>query len=123
MATVRIDAGTVHLELGGWEALWAFHGSFAIPLANIANASTDKPPSYFSSIRVLGTGAGPLLRAGTFLYHGDTVFFDFSHEDRVLVIDLVPGASNYAHLFVHIDGPDTPALAAERINAARTPAS
>ena len=70
---------------------------------------------------LLGTGAGSLKRAGTYLYHGETVFFDFSHEDNVLVIDLVPNASRYRHLFVAVDPPDTPAAAAERINAAVPP--
>jgi hypothetical protein len=121
MATIRIDGETLHVELGGWEALWAFHGSFAIPLANVVHASTDKPPAYFSSLRLLGTGAGSLKRAGTYLYHGETVFFDFSREDNVLVIDLAPNASRYRHLFVAVDPPDTPAAAAERINAAVPP--
>jgi len=118
MATIRIENDTLHLELGGWEALWAFHGSFAIPLTNITRASTDKPPSFWESLRLLGTGAWPLKLAGTFRYHGETVFFDFQKEDAVLVIDLVPGTSNYRHLFVHVDPPDTPAAAAARITAA-----
>ena len=118
MATIRIENDTLHVEMQGLEALWAFHGSFAIPLTNIVRASTDKPPAFWESIRLLGTGAYPLKEAGTFRYHGETVFFDFQREDAVLVIDLVPGASNYRHLFVHVDPPDTPAAAAERITAA-----
>jgi hypothetical protein len=121
MATIRIETDTLHVELAGWEALWAFHGSFAIPLKNIARASRDKPPSFWESIRLLGTGAWPLKLAGTFLYHGETVFFDFQKEDAVLVIDLVPGASNYRHLFVHVDPPDTPDAATARISAALSP--
>ena len=40
MATIRIDGETLHVELGGWEALWAFHGSFAIPLVTWASAAS-----------------------------------------------------------------------------------
>jgi hypothetical protein len=118
MASVRIDGGTLHVELKGVEALWAFHGSFAIPLTNVSAASVDKPPGFWSAIRLFGTGAYPFKAAGTFLYHGEVVFFDYRGGEDVLVIDLAPGASAYKHLFVHIDAPDTPREAAARINAA-----
>jgi hypothetical protein len=129
MATVRIDNDTLHVELGGWDKLWAVHGSFAIPLANVAGASTEKPPSFWETLKIIGTGiptwplsgegAWPQLKmAGTFLYHGEVVFFDYQGEENVLVIDLAPGASAYKHLFVHVDEPDTPGEAAQRINAA-----
>jgi hypothetical protein len=118
MARVRIDGGTLHVELKGIEMLWAVHGSFAIPLSNVSAASIDKPPGFWSAIRLIGTGVYPLKAAGTFLYHDEVVFFDYQGKDDVLVIDLVPGASNYKHLFVHVDEPDTPREAALRINAA-----
>ncbi|MDB5071847.1 MAG: hypothetical protein JWM87_2958 [Candidatus Eremiobacteraeota bacterium] len=129
MATVRIEGETLNVELRGWDKVWAVHGSFAIPLANIAGASTDKPPSFWETLKVIGTatptwplsgeGEWPHLKmAGTFLYHGEVVFFDYQGKDNVLVIDLRPGASAYKHLFVHVDEPDTPEEAALRINAA-----
>ncbi len=121
MATVRIDGDTLHVELSGWDKIWAVHGSFAIPLANVAGASATKPPSFWEALKLFGTNSPaplPVKMAGTFLYHGETVFFDYQREDNVLVIDLVPGASTYKHLFVHVDPPDTPQVAADRINAA-----
>ena len=119
MATVRVDQDAVHLELSGWDQLWAVHGSFAIPLANIATVSIEKPPSFWESLKLIGTGSfWPVKMAGTFLYHGEVVFFDYRGEDQVLVIGLTPGASNYKHLFVHVDEPDTPAAAAGRIDGA-----
>ena len=33
MATIRIENDTLFIDLGGWDVFWAFHGSFAIPLA------------------------------------------------------------------------------------------
>jgi hypothetical protein len=121
MATVRIEDRTLHVELQGWDVLWAVHGSFAIPLENVAGATTEKPPGFFESIKLIGTGSIaplPVKMAGTFLYHGEVVFFDYQSDDRVLVVDLEPGASRYKHLFVHVDEPDTPAAAAARIEAA-----
>lgn len=119
MATVRIEGETLHVELRGWDVLWAVHGSFAIPLENIAGASVEKPPGFFETLRLIGTASPwPYKMAGTFLYHGEVVFFDYQREENVLVVDLRPGASRYKHLFVHVDEPDTPEAAAGRINAA-----
>jgi hypothetical protein len=119
MATVNIDNHTLNVELSGWDKVWAVHGSFAIPLANVAGASVEKPPSFWEALKLIGTGLPwPLKMAGTFLYHGETVFFDYQRDDNVLVIDLEPGVSAYRHLFVHIDEPDTPQAAAQRVNTA-----
>ncbi len=116
MATVRIDGDTLHVELKTMDVfLWAVHGSFHIPLANVTGASTTKPPSFWESLKLLGTNAGSLKMAGSFVYHGEVVFFDYSGPDDVLVVDLTGG---YKHLFVHVDAPDTPEAAAQRIVAA-----
>jgi hypothetical protein len=116
MATVLIDGDTLHVELKGLEVFWAVHGSFHIPLANVTGAGTTKPPSFWESLKLIGTGAGSLKMAGTFLYHGDVVFFDYAGNEAVLVVDLTGG--RYKHLFVHVDLPDTPEAAAQRIQAA-----
>jgi hypothetical protein len=116
MATVRIAGATLQIELEGLEVIWAVHGSFHIPLANVTRAGTTKPPSFWESLKLIGASIPPLKMAGTFLYHGDVVFFDYGREDAVLVIDLEN--SRYKHLFVHVDAPDTPAAAAQRIQAA-----
>ncbi|MEO7040306.1 MAG: hypothetical protein ABI186_09785 [Candidatus Elarobacter sp.] len=119
MATVTVDDVNLLVELSGWDTLMAVHGSFTIPIENVAGASLEPPPSFWESLKLLGTDSIlPFKMAGTFLYHGETVFFDYQREDNVLVIDLAPGASAYKHLFVHVDEPDTPAAAAERINVA-----
>jgi hypothetical protein len=57
--------------------------------------------------------------AGSYLYHGQAAFFDFhGNEDAIVAIDLA--SERYKHLYIHVDPPDTPAAAAERINAAAT---
>ena len=104
MATLRIEDEMLHVELKGAEALWAVHGSFHIPLASVARAGTDKPPSFWESLKLIGTGAGRLKMAGTFLYHGEVCFFDYAGDERVLVIDVTD--SNFKHLFVAIDAPE-----------------
>jgi hypothetical protein len=121
MAKVRIDGETLLVELGGMEVFWAVHGSFRIPVASVTGAGTTQPPSFWESLKLIGSNLPSLLMAGTFLYHGDVVFFDYSGKDEVLVVDLA--GSRYKHLFVHVDLPDTPAAAAQRIQAALAAAS
>ena len=116
MATVRIDDQTLHVELKASEVFWAVHGSFHIQLATVTGAGTTKPPSFWESLKLIGSNLGSIVMAGTFLYHGDVVFFDYANDDAVLVVDLT--GSRYKHLFVHVDPPDTPEDAALLINAA-----
>ena len=120
MATVRIEDPTLYIELKATEVLWACHGSFRIPLEHVKGAGITKPPSFWESLKIIGTGAGRLKMAGTFLYHGEVVFFDYAGDENVLVIDLIE--NNYKHLFVHVDPPDTPEAAAARIQAQLAPA-
>lgn len=116
MATITIDDDTLRIELRALESLWAFHGSFSVPLANVSGASAQTPPGLFEAVRLAGTGAGRLKTAGTFLYHGEVVFCDYAGTGEVLAVDLADGA--YRHLFVSVAAPDTPAAAAARILAA-----
>jgi hypothetical protein len=104
------------------------HGSFlggsrllSHPVASVTGAGTTQPPSFWESLKLIGSNLPSLLMAGTFLYHGDVVFFDYSGKDEILVVDLT--GSRYKHLFVHVDPPDTPAAAAQRIQAALAAAS
>jgi len=119
MATIRVDGATLHVDLSAWERICAAHGSFAIPLATVAGASDAASPGWWSAWPVIGTHAPFWMMAGTFLYRGELVFFAFGGGHRMLAIDLVPGTSRYAHLFVRVDYPDTPHAAAARIEEAR----
>ncbi len=119
MASVRIDGASLCIDLSQIDKLLGLHGSFTIPLANVTGASTTKPPAFWSALKILGTNLPWGKMAGSFLYHGETVFFDYrGTEAAVLVVDL--SESRYRHLFIHVDEPDTPAWAAERIQTARS---
>ena len=118
MATVSIESDQLVIALSRWEGLLAVHGSFRIPLDDVAGATVEKPPGFWETLKLIGTSwPWPPALAGTFVYHGEVVFLDYQRDDNVLVIDLKPGASSYKHLFVHVDEPDTPEAAAARITA------
>ena len=116
MATVDVEGENLRIHFTTWEVVLSVHGSFTIPIENVAGASVEKPPGFWDALKFLGTQSPwPFKMAGTFLYHGEVVFFDYQREESVLVIDLKPGASRYKHIFVHVDEPDTPDAAAGRI--------
>ncbi len=120
MASVRVENDQLQVELKGWDMVWALHGSFTILLANIARASTAKPPAFWSSMKLLGTAAPGLKMAGTALYHGEVIFIDYrGNEDQVLVIDCTGGT--YKHVFVHVDDPERDATSINAALAAQAP--
>jgi hypothetical protein len=122
MARLSLERDSLCVELSTFDQVLSVHGSFTVPLRHVAGARTTKPPSFWESLKVIGTNWPWGKMAGTFLYHGEAVFFDYAgNEDAVLVIDLSTG--NYKHLFVHVDAPETPEAAAERINSALATAS
>jgi hypothetical protein len=117
MARVFIDGSSLHIELSTLDKVFSVHGSFSIPLVHVGGASTQKPPGFWESLKVIGTNWPWGLMAGSYLYHGGAAFFDFhGNEAAVLVVDLV--SEHYKHLYIHVDEPDTAQAAAARITAA-----
>lgn len=117
MASIRIDGPSLRVELSAIDKLLSVHGSFTIPLSNVEGASLVKPPAFLSALKLIGTNAPWAKMAGSFLYHDEVVFCDYrGNEEAILAVDLREGG--YRHLFVHVDAPDTPEAAANRIAAA-----
>ena len=117
MARAFIDGSTLRIELSMPDKVLSVHGSFAIRLAHVTGASTQKPPGFWESLKLIGTIWPWGKMAGSYVYHGDSAFFDFhGDEAAVLVVDLT--SEGYKHLYIHIDAPDAPDAAATRITAA-----
>jgi hypothetical protein len=119
MARVFVDGALLHVELSPLDAVFAVHGSFAIPLEHVTGASTVKPPAFWDSLKIIGTNWPWGKMAGSYLYHGESVFFDYhGNETAILVVDLA--SERYKHLFIHVDPPGTPESAATAIHDALT---
>lgn len=117
MAYISVAGGNLHVELSFADKLWSIHGSFTIRLGNVTGASITKPPTFFESLKLIGTNLPGGKMAGSYFFHNELVFFDYNgDEDAILVVDLAH--EKYKHLLVHIDEPDTPKAAVARIMAA-----
>jgi hypothetical protein len=119
MAEVSIHGETLVVELSLLDKIFSVHGTLKIPLEHVVTAKTTKPPSFWESLKIIGTNWPWGKMAGTYLFHGEVVFFDYGgREEAVLVVELAD--ERYKHLFIRLDPPDTPEAAARRINDALT---
>jgi hypothetical protein len=117
MARVFVDGGLLHVELSPIDKLFAVHGSFAIPLVHVTGASTAKPPAFWESLKIIGTNWPWGKMAGSYLYHGESAFFDY-HGDEAAILVVELASEGYKHLFIHVDPPGTPESVAASIHEA-----
>lgn len=78
-ASVSISGENVQVALPLPDQVWSFHASMEIPLSRITKAYASTRRDLHLSLRLLGTGAGPLKTAGRFSDDsGAAVFCDLS---------------------------------------------
>ena len=114
MVDVSVQGPVLHLEIRGWDKLWAFKSQFEIPLVHVKSVSTlsgrgeleEMARQLGFGIRALGTGVPGLIAAGTFYFvRGGRVFLDVHRPfERVLVIDLAE--EPYRKLVVEVEDPE-----------------
>jgi len=104
MARVRIDTTSLVIAVEGLDKLWALKSILTIPLAHVQNAVAD-PHAGGSSLglRLGGTSVPGVITAGTFLTHGELVFWDVHDRRKALVIDLHD--EKYARLVIQVGNP------------------
>ena len=90
MVEISISGDRLHLEVRGWDKLWAFKSQLDIPLQHIRAVRHD-PKSlsgWWHGIRLPGTQLPGILTAGTFYQHGQRVFWDVHDPEKAIIIDL-----------------------------------
>ncbi|GAA3290170.1 hypothetical protein Dvina_26925 [Dactylosporangium vinaceum] len=104
MATVRVDADTLVVEIEGIDKLWALKSRLEIPLANVRGATADpgiaREPK---GIRTAGTYLPNYITAGAFRVDGEKVFWDVRDANKAVVIELAD--ERYARLIIEVDDP------------------
>jgi len=105
MINVDVRGDTAIFEVQGWDKLWSFKSSLEIPLAHIKNAYNDPNCAikWFDSIKVLGTSIPKIFRAGSFLQHGDLVFWDVHNVKKTIVVELEH--EHFAKLVIEVEDP------------------
>jgi len=80
----------LRIDLEWYEQLWAFNWdkTLEIPLAHIASATTDEPPSSWTEIRAPGTFLPGVIKAGTYYTPRGKEFWYVTKDKDYLVLEL-----------------------------------
>lgn len=109
MVNLSVNDGRLHLDVEGWDKLWAFKSHLDIPLDHVESARVDTEAArgWWHGLRVGGTQLPGVITAGTFypgvLHHGEAVFYDVHDPDRTIVIEL--NHERYKRLVVEVEEP------------------
>ena len=115
MVTVSVEADQVIFAVEGLDKLWALRSQLTIPAAHIRGVrrGADVEMGLFDGLKLAGTSVPGLFRAGTFLQHGDLVFWDVSDRQNAIVVELEH--EHYRQLIIEVADP---AAAVQTIEAA-----
>ena len=113
--TLTSDLLTVHVQ--GVERWLALKSQLDIPLNHVTQAEAlpigEEEWTSWSALRAPGTVLPGVIRAGSFLQHGEWVFWDVRHPQKALTIHLA--GEQYVKLVVEVEDP---VAAASAIQAA-----
>jgi hypothetical protein len=87
LATVKIEADYLEIELSLLDKLLAFHGSFHIPLAHVTNAYVSDFEDLELQYKLEGTNFGMFKSAGIFANPEGLIFCDVTGRGDCLVIE------------------------------------
>lgn len=107
MVTITIRGDRLHLEVQGWDKLWALKSELEFPVAHLVSVRRDPEPArgWFHGIKMPGTSIPGVLTAGTFYQHGEAVFFDVHEPENTLVLEL--DHERYKRLVIEVEHPET----------------
>jgi hypothetical protein len=105
MVKIQVEGDRLVLEVEGWDKLWALKSRLEIPLAHVHGAHADPEPAmgWFQGIKLGGTAVPHVFRAGTFYQDRGLVFWDVSHPENTIVIDLEH--EHFKKLVVEVEDP------------------
>lgn len=106
MVDLSIEEGKLHLRVEGSDKLWAFKSSLEIPLEHIVGIRTDPEEArgWWHGVRMAGTNFPGVITAGTFIQHGNWVFWDVRNPENAVVISLRD--ERYEALVIEVEDPE-----------------
>jgi hypothetical protein len=106
MVEIRIEDDKAVFEVEGWDKLWALKSRLEIPLAHIKGAHSDPNPAmgWFDGTKLAGAGIPNIFKAGTFYQEGGLIFWDVSHPEKTIVVELEH--EHYSKLVVEVADPN-----------------
>jgi len=105
MTAISVSEGNLVLEVEGWDKVWSLRSRLVIPLAHVHGITADPhiAEHWWKGIRLLGTHLPGVIAAGTFYQHGDWIFWDVHHPEKVVAIDL--DHERYSKLIIEVADP------------------
>jgi len=101
---IHIEGDQLALTVQGMHKIFAMKMGMKIPLSHIKAIRHDPEATKgFQGVRLIGTGMGDYLRAGSFMDKQGLVFWDVHNHDKALIIDL--DHEEYHKLVVEVADP------------------
>jgi hypothetical protein len=117
MVDITITGDRIHLNVEGWDKLWALRSELEFPTAHITSVyqDADAARGWWKGFRMPGTQIPGVITAGTFYQTGGVVFYDVHDPDRTIVLEL--DHEHYDKLVIEVADPES---AVAQIRAALT---
>ncbi len=107
MVEIQVDDNHVTVDVRGLHQLWAFKRKLEVPrsaVVGVRRLEGDALRGIWKGWRAPGTHLPGVIVAGTYWKRGERHFWDVSHADRAIEIEL--SGQPYARLFVEVADPD-----------------
>jgi hypothetical protein len=106
MATLETTDTELIVEMEGADKLWALRSRLTIPFAHVAGAerAEEEARKWLHGMRVGGTHIPGVISAGTFISHGERVFWDVHRPENAIAIQLRD--ERFGHLVIEVSDPD-----------------
>jgi hypothetical protein len=105
MAEIEVTEDRLVVHVTGIDKVLAFRSRLEVPLAHVAGVDLGERDarSWWHGIRAPGTSIPGLITAGTFIQHGELVFWDVHRPEQAVAVDL--RHESCAKLVVGVDDP------------------
>jgi hypothetical protein len=120
MVEVSVEGDRVVFEIEGMDKLWSLRSRLEIPLAHVTGveANADQVGRWWHGLKLWGSDVPGLFAAGTFVYHGELVFWDMRDPARTIIVSL--DHERYKKLIVEVADPAAVTMQFRRLIAPRT---
>jgi len=114
MVDITIQDDRVLFRVEGLHKLWAMRSELDIPLAHVVGVEINHEQigRWWHGVKLLGTDLQGFFAAGTFVYHGELVFWDVLDPNSTIIVSL--DHERYKKLIIQVADP---AASAEKLQA------
>lgn len=102
MVSISMEDGNFVFEVKGMHKLWAFKNQITIPPSHIVSVYHDPETLRgWPGWRLPGTSIPGIITAGTYINHGDMIFWDVCNMDNCIIIELED--EHYKKLVIEVE--------------------